>query len=185
MTLMILGQILWFDGHLFKRILPDLRARLGKAGYVLSALVILAGLILMIVGYRSAAFIPIWSPPGFLVHVNNLLMVLAAWFFIVANLPGAKVWPGNRIRHPMLTSVKIWAFAHLLTNGDLASMLLFGGLLAWAVLSVILINRANRAWERPASGGAGQYALTVLATSVFFGGVTYLHMQLGVWPFPS
>ena len=81
----------------------------------------------MICGYRIEGFIEIWTPPKSLVHANNLLMLLAVSLLAMFMKKG-------RMRacmlHPMLNAVKLWASAHLLVNGDLASILLFGGMLA-------------------------------------------------------
>jgi hypothetical protein len=80
------------------------------------------------------------------VGINNLLMVLAIYLYAAS---GAKSALARKMRHPQLIAVKTWALAHLLVNGDLPSLILFGGLLAWAVVSVILINRAQRDWTPP------------------------------------
>jgi uncharacterized membrane protein len=72
--------------------------------------------------------------------INNLLVLIAFYLFAAS---GARTWLGQKMRHPQLTGVKTWALAHLLVNGDLPSFILFGGLLAWAVVEVILINRQN------------------------------------------
>ncbi|MGL5009563.1 MAG: NnrU family protein, partial [Paracoccaceae bacterium] len=129
MTLLILGLALWWSAHLFKRIAPTPRARLGDRGKGPVALALLAAVVLMVIGYRGAEMIVLWTPPAFLTHVNNLLMVLAFYLFAAA---GSKTWITTKIRHPQLTGFKTWAVAHLLVNGDLASVVLFGGLLAWA-----------------------------------------------------
>ncbi len=79
----------------------------------------------MIVGYRAAPFAAVWTPPAWTVHLNNLLMLVAVAVFGMGMSKGrARAW----LRHPMLTAVVIWAVAHLLVNGDLASILMFGGL---------------------------------------------------------
>lgn len=181
MALLILGLVLWTFAHLFKRIAPDARARMGNAGKGLATVGILAGLVLMILGYRQADFIHVWSPPAFLVHVNNLLMLAAVFFFALSHSKGRL---RARFRHPMLASVKIWALAHLLVNGDLASIILFGGLLAWAVVSVITINRAAP-WVPPAPGEAKRDVILVVITAVAFAAFSAIHAWLGVWPFPG
>ena len=138
MTLLILGVLLWAAAHLLKRLAPGLRARLGEgAGKGLVTLALLVSIYLMVVGYRAADFTPLWEPPVFLRHVNNLLMVFAVILVTMqANRGRMRTW----MRHPMLTGVKTWALAHLLVNGDLASLVLFGGLLAWAVVEVIVMG---------------------------------------------
>lgn len=182
MTLLILGLILWILAHYFKRLAPDLRASLGNSGKAIVAVLIFASLVAMIVGYRWAPFIPVWYPPSFLVHVNNLLMLVAFFIYGMSATTGRL---RGKMRHPQLTAVKIWAVAHLLVNGDLASVILFGGLLAWAVGSVILINRAEPDWQRPAPGPAKKDVILVVITLVMFSVVAAIHVWLGVWPFPG
>lgn len=182
MYLLILGLALWVGGHFFKRAMPEQRQRLGAAGKGLVALLVLGGTVLMVIGYRGWDAPQLWQPPGYLRDVNNLLMLLA--FYLVA-ASGAKTWITSKIRHPQLTAVKTWAVAHLLVNGDLASVLLFGGLLAWAVAEVIAINRAAPAWTPPPPVPAKKEAVAVAATLVAFGAVAAIHTWLGYWPFPG
>ena len=185
MFLLILGLILWVGAHYFKRLAPDARAKLGEPGKGLVAVLIVAGVALMIIGYRGADFIPVWNPPAFMIHINNLLMLLAFWIFGSSAAKGAKTWPAYKTRHPQLLAVKSWALAHLLVNGDLASIILFGGLLAWAVVSVILINRAEPGWTPPPHAGRATYIRLVVITAVIFAVVVTIHSWLGVSPFPS
>lgn len=185
MLLILLGLLIWTGAHWFKRFAPDARARLGDPGKGLVAALVVASLVLMIVGYRGADFIPVWSPPAFMVHLNNLAMIFAFWVYGSSAAKGAKAWPAYKTRHPQLLAIKIWAAAHLLVNGDLASILLFGGLLAWAVGSVILINRAEPAWVPPAPAGKPTYIRLVVITLVITSLVAAIHIWLGVWPFPG
>ncbi len=181
MILLTLGVILWAVAHYFKRLAPDARAQMGNKGKGLVALAIVASLLMMIFGYRGAEFIHIWSPPSWTVHLNNLLMLIAVFVYGMSATTGRL---RGKMRHPQLTAVKIWAVAHLLVNGDLASIILFGGLLAWAVGSVILINRSE-VWVRPKPGSAKKDVLLVVITLVLFGVMTAIHAWLGVWPFPG
>ena len=185
MTLLILGLLLWCAAHFFKRLAPDARARMGDPGKGLVALGVLGAVVLMVIGYRGADFIPLWSPPTWMVHVNNLAMLFALWVYGSSAAKGAKAWPASKIRHPQLTAVKIWALAHLLVNGDLASVILFGGLLAWAVVSVILINRAEPDWTPPAPAGRATYIRLAVISLVMLAAISAIHIWLGVWPFPS
>ncbi|SLN59500.1 NnrU protein [Roseivivax jejudonensis] len=179
MILLVLGIALWVAAHLFKRAAPDARARLGGAGKGALAVVLLVALVLMILGYRQAPFIGVWTPPAFLVHVNNLLMVAAVFVYGMSATTGRL---RGKLRHPQLTAVKIWAVAHLLVNGDLASILLFGAMLAWAVAEVIVINRSE-AWVRPEPGPARKDVLLVVITIAMYAIITAIHAWLGVWPF--
>ncbi len=179
MTLLVLGVILWSLAHFYKRLMPAHRAKLGEKGKSPVAIAIVVSLLLMIFGYRMAEFIPVWSPPSFFTHINNLLMLVAFFVFGMSATTGRL---RGKMRHPQLTAVKIWAFAHLMVNGDLASMILFGGLFVWAILSIILINRSQD-WERPEPGDAKKDKLLVIITLVSFTVVAIIHMLLGVSPF--
>ncbi|MET4102500.1 putative membrane protein [Roseovarius sp. MBR-78] len=181
MAYLILGLILWTAAHLFKRVAPDLRERMGKAGKALAAVGILAGLVLMVIGYRQAEFVNIWVPPTWTVHLNNLMMLGAVFLYGMSATKGRL---RGAIRHPQLTAVKVWAVAHLLVNGDLASLILFGGMLAWAVLEVVVIN-LSQDWDRPAPGEAKRDIILVVITLVLFFAMTFIHNWLGVWPFPG
>ncbi|WP_187430262.1 hypothetical protein ROLI_007940 [Roseobacter fucihabitans] len=183
MALLIVGLILWVGTHYFKRLAPAQRAGMGNTGRIVTTIGIVAGLILMIIGYRAADFITVWNPPGFLTHVNNTLMLVALWVYGSSAAKGAKAWPAYKTRHPQLLGFKLWAFAHLLVNGDLASIILFGGLLAWAVGSVILINRAEPDWTPPAPAGKVTYIRLVVITLVLYVLIAAVHVWLGVLPF--
>jgi uncharacterized membrane protein len=121
----------------------------------------------------------LWNPPAFLTHINNLLMLIAVFLVNLGKVPGLL---RSKMRHPMLGAVKVWALAHLLVNGDLASVILFGGMLAWAVFDMIKINKMQE-WARPAAGpviydiGYGFVSLGVFAA------IAWLHTYLGYWPF--
>ena len=179
MTVLILGVALWWGAHGFKRLAPERRAAMGEKGKGLVAVLVLASVVLMVVGYRAAAFVPVWAAPGFLVHVNNLLMLLAFYLYAAS---GMKTAITRVIRHPQLTAVKTWAVAHLLVNGDLASIILFGGLLAWAVVAVIVINRSEPAWVRPAPAPAKKEVMAVVGTIIVVLIVMLIHNWLGVAP---
>ena len=178
MVLLILGIALWFAAHGFKRFAPERRAAMGEKGKSLVAIAILASLIMMIIGYRNAAFIAIWTPPAFLTHVNNLLMVLAVVLFAMSATKGRM---SGKMRHPMLTAVKTWAVAHLLVSGDLASIILFGGMFGWALWSVIRINRAEE-WTPLDFKGAGRDWQFLVTAVIAFGVIVLVHWGLGVWP---
>ena len=187
MTLLVLGLLLWVAAHVFKSAAPGERSRLaarlgaGPSKGIFAALIAL-GLILTIVGYRSAPIVPFWAPPAWTVHLNNLMMLVAVGVFGMSMSKGrSRSW----LRHPQLTAVTIWAAAHLLVNGDRASILLFGGLGAWALASMALINARDGAWVRPAPGPAGGDLRLIAITLVTFAAITGIHALLGVWPFPG
>ncbi|MCU4651232.1 NnrU family protein [Roseibacterium sp. SDUM158016] len=180
-VLLIIGIALWSGAHLFKRLAPARRAEMGDKGKGLVAVLLLASIVLMVIGFRSANVVQVWFPPSFMIHIANLLVLIGFWFFALSAIPGKL---SARVRHKQLTGVKSWAVAHLLVNGDLASILLFGGMLAWAVVSVILINKAEPTWERPANASVGKDVLAFFVGAVLYGVVAAIHTWLGYYPFP-
>lgn len=176
MILLILGVATWSGAHLFKRLAPAARAGMGDKGRGAVALAILVGVVLMVLGYRMADGAVYWGRSPAMVGINNLLMLLSVYMFAAA---GAKTALARKMRHPMLGAVKVWALAHLLVNGDVPSFVLFGGLLAWAVLEMILINRANRAWTPPPPAPMRSEITAVIATVVVYGLLVVVHYALG------
>ena len=185
MAVLIIGLIEWVGAHWFKRLFPRQRSKMGDTGKGLVALSVVMALLLIIFGYRWAPFIPVWSPPAFMTHINNALMVLAIWVYGSSAAKGAKAWPAYKTRHPQLLAVKIWAAAHLLVNGDLASILLFGTMLIWAVVTVILINRSEPHWVAPAPAGRATYIRLAIITLVITVLIIAIHTWLGVSPLPA
>jgi uncharacterized membrane protein len=179
MTLLVLGVALWWGAHLFKRVAPEARARMGNAGKGLVAAALLLSIVLMYFGYGQADGPVWWGRNPALVGINNLLMVLAFYFYAA---DGAKTWLARKVRHPQLTGFKIWAVAHLLVNGDLASFVLFGGLLAWAVVTVIILNRAQPEWTPPAPRPVQKEFVAIVITLVVVGVVMMIHNWFGYQP---
>lgn len=186
MTLLILGLALWIGAHLFKRIAPDARAamtdRIGDASKGVIALVLVLSIVLMVIGYRAAGFVHVYAPPSWGIHLNNLLMLVAV---LLLGLGHSKSRIRGIMRHPMLTSVVVWSGAHLLVNGDLASLVLFGALALWALAEMVVINRAEPDYV-PAEPGTvvGDIRLAVI-TLVVFAVMAGIHAWLGYWPFPA
>ncbi len=175
-TLLVLGVVLWIAAHLFKRVMPEARARMGDKGKGVVALLLLVSVILMVVGFRGAEFVQVYSPPSWGIHLNNLLMVIA---IILFGLGSSKSRFRRITRHPMLAGMRAWAVAHLLVNGDLASVVLFGGLFFWALIQVPVINRAEPEWTKPKPGTLmGDIRLLVISV-VLFVVIAFVHNWLG------
>lgn len=186
MALLVLGLALWIAAHLFKRVAPAARARLqvrmGKASKAVFALALLVSVVLMVMGYRAASFVPVYTTPGWNVHLVDLGMILAIALF---GLGSSKSNLRGRLRHPQLTGFALWAGLHLTVNGDLASIVMFGTLLVWAVVEMVVIN-ANEPAPDPYTGGSTKGTVRLLVISVvLYAIITAIHAWLGVWPFPG
>jgi uncharacterized membrane protein len=151
MTLLILGLILFLGVHSV-RVFADgwrgtMRQRLGENGWKGAySLLSLAGFVLIVYGYAATRESPqiLWVAPVWTRHLAALLTVPAFVLLVAAYVPGNGI--KARLHHPMVLGVKLWALAHLLANGMLSDVLLFGGFLLWAVLSF----RAARGRDRAA-----------------------------------
>ena len=180
MILLVLGLALWWAAHLFKRLAPGPRLAMGEAGKGAVAVAVVASVVLMVIGYRGADYVSLWEPPAFLRHINNLLMLLAFYLYAAS---GMKTRIARVIRHPQLTGFKTWAVAHLLVTGDLASVVLFGGLLAWAVVSVITINRTEPRPAPPPPAPMGKEIGALVGAVIVMLAVAWIHTKLGYNPF--
>jgi len=180
--LLILGVILWWATHAFKRLAPELRAAMGAKGRGPIALAILISVVLMVIGFRGSEFIAVFDPPSWARPVNNLLMIGAVVLF---GLGSSKSRARKLMRHPMLTGFIVWASAHLLVNGDKDSIILFGGLGVWAIVQMLLINRAEPDWK-PYEGGSvvGDVRLAIISL-VVFSVIAAIHIWLGYNPFKA
>lgn len=182
MILLILGVALWSGAHLFKRVAPGARAKLTDQQAAPRVAIALAlSILLMVIGYRMADGPVWWGPSAAMKGINNLL-VLAGFYLFAAS--GMKTGLAKRIRHPQLTGFALWAFAHILPNGDLPSLILFGGLLLWALAEMVLINRADPDWQAPAHAvPIRKEAMAIVGTLVLFGVIAMIHGWLGYSPF--
>lgn len=182
MNLLIAGVALWWAAHLFKRLAPGARRSLGAKGYPVMAVAILVSVLLMVLGYRAADGAVYWGRDPMWVGINNLLMVAAFYFYAASAAQGAKIWLGTKVRHPQLTGFSIWAVAHLLVNGDTPSFILFGGLLVWAIVEILLIKAQEGPWQAPERAPAKKEVVTIVVTVVVTVVVMGIHYALGVAP---
>lgn len=182
MIWLVLGLALWVAGHAFKRVMPDVRQGMGEKGKGVSAAIILAGVVLMVIGYRGWYAEPAYTPPAWGVHLNNLLMLIAVILF---GLGSSKSTFRGMMRHPMLAGLATWAVAHLMANGDWASVVLFGGLGLWALAEMAVINRAEPDWERPEPGTTGGTVKLLVISAVLYAVIATVHWWLGYPPFAT
>lgn len=146
MIVLVVGLALFICVHLVKPTAPGLRVRivaaLGETAWRLVVAVLLVlSIWLMAKGYGAADPVILWTSPTWVRHLTVAGMLPALMMFF-STYPGS--WLRAKIRHPQLTGFKLWAMLHLFANGDLPSLILFGGLLAWAVVAVIFINRRGK-----------------------------------------
>jgi uncharacterized membrane protein len=186
LLILIAGLVVFVAAHSFVTFL-DARAaaiaRLGLNGYrALFALVSLAGLALIVWGYgqyRAHELIQVWSPPAFMRHITEGLMLFAVIFFTAAFIPSHIK---AKAKHPMLAGVKAWALAHLLSNGDLGSILLFGAFLAWGVYARIAAKRRGDVGTTTAPAGwTNDVIVVVLGIVIYLAlGYAFHPMVIGV-----
>jgi uncharacterized membrane protein len=166
LSVMILGLVLFLGVHTLTT-RRAMRARLiaasGEPAYKIGyALVSLVGLVLIVWGftdYRATGWIDVWHPPKLLKHIAVALM-LPAVILVVASYLRGRIY--TTLKHPMLAGVKLWAAAHLIANGDLGSIILFGSFLAWAVFDRISLKGRSDAGAPPIPvGGIGNDLIAV------------------------
>jgi uncharacterized membrane protein len=181
--ILILGLAVFLATHVFvsfREARSSVIERVGMPVYRgLFAIVSLAGLALIIWGYaqyRAHDLVQLWTPPAFMRHVTIGLVLFAMIFVVAAFFPSHIK---TRLKHPMLAGVKTWALAHLLSNGDLGSVLLFGTFLAWGVYARVAAKRRGDigAAAKPAPDGwTNDIIVVVLGAAVF--------LALGFWFHP-
>ncbi|MCF8156526.1 MAG: NnrU family protein [Rhodoferax sp.] len=191
MAYLIAGLIIFLAVHSVRIVADDWRTKtlknVGESAYKgMYSVLSVAGFALIIYGFGVARETPVvlWTPPVAMRHAASLLTLIAFILLAATYVPRNAI--KARVHHPMVLGVKFWALAHLLANGQLAQMLLFGSFLAWAVLDFIASQRRDRATgTQYAAGTLPATALTIAA-----GGLAWmvfaLHLHgwlIGVRPF--
>ncbi len=174
MLLLVLGLLAFFAVH----IIPTSAAmrdgfvvRMGAGTYKLAfSALSLIGLVLIVLGYHKLQLNPgknvvLWDPPTWTKHIAFALMLPAMIFLVASNVPSRI---RTAVKHPMLLAIKIWALAHLIANGDLASLVLFGSFLAYAVYDRISLKHRNTLGPLGAKTGGPMNDLFVVAAGVAF-----------------
>jgi len=179
---MILGLVLFLGIHTMstrRSLRADLIAAMGegayKGGYGLVSLIGLALIVWGFANYRATGWIQVWTPPTFLKHINIALMLPAVILVVAAYVRG-RIYV--TLKHPMLAGVKLWAFGHLLANGDLGGIILFGSFLAWAVYDRISLKSRTDAGGPPIPVGGATNDLIAVGIGI----VAYLALAFAFHP---
>lgn len=151
MYLLIIGLLLWSAVHFIPSFVAPLKTKwiksLGNKNYQISfALIVVLSLVIIVFGWRSITPTILYIPVETARSVSLFLMVFA---FILFGASQHVTRIKQFIRHPQLTSIIVWSCAHLLSNGDDRSIVLFGGMAIWAILEIIAINRREGVWKKP------------------------------------
>lgn len=179
MSLLIMGLFVFLGIHLvpsfpgFRNRLVD---RLGEMSYKgFFSLVSLAGFVAIIMGKAEAEFVSVWVPPAQLAIATKILMLPALILLVAAYIPSNIK---RKVKHPMLAGIKFWALGHLLINGDLASILLFGGFLVFAVVAMISSNKRMVDAELLPVQPIYKDIVVVVVGVIAYGAIAMHHMQL-------
>jgi uncharacterized membrane protein len=185
MNLLIFGMLLWSLTHLFPSAMHDARSKivaaLGNNAYRgLFSLLIAASLLMIIFGWKSATLSGLYVPPLFGSILPSILLLIA-FILLVAAQTNTNI--KRFVRHPQLTGVAAWGIAHLLTNGESRSVVLFGGMTLWALVMMILCGRRDGPWQKPGPVALGSDIVTVVVGVIAYGVLLYAHQFLfGVTP---
>ncbi len=191
MTYLILGLIFFLGVHSVRMVADDwrtqTRARIGELPWKgLYSVVSLVGLGLIVWGFGLARQQPVqlWSPPVAMRHAASLLTLISFVLLAAAYVPGNSI--KARIHHPMVLGVQVWAIAHLLANGNIGHVVLFGAFLVWATVSFIAARRRDRvAGTQYPHGTAGATGITVaVGVGMWIAMALWLHgLLIGVRAF--
>ncbi len=190
MTLLVIGLIIFLGIHSISIVAPASRdgmaARIGAGPWRgIYSLISLVGFVLIVWGYGVARGVPVvlYSPPFWTRHVTALLMLPVFTLLIAPYFPGRI---SAALKHPMLVGVKLWAVAHLVSNGTLADVVLFGGFLVWAVADRISYrHRTQRPLKGAPPAARNDVIIVVVGLALYAIFVLWLHQKLiGVQPIP-
>ncbi len=191
MIKLIIGLIVFLGVHSVRIFVDSWRtkqlARLGEMTWKgLYSLIAIVGFVLIVWGYGEARATPIvlWDPPVWTRHVASLLVLFSFILIAAAYIPQTRIKVA--VGHPMVLGVKLWAFAHLLANGTLADLILFGGFLVWAIADFIAARRRDRVAGTVTTKGPVMRDVTAIVAGIVGWWVFafYLHAWwIGVRPF--
>jgi uncharacterized membrane protein len=173
LTLLILGLAVFIGTHVIttrRALRAGIIDRVGDGPYkAIYSVASILGVILIVYGfgqYRAAGYIALWNPPAWTRHVTVALVWPAIICFCAAYSPGRIK---TTLKHPLLVGTKLWALAHLISNGDLGSVILFGSILGWAVFDRITLKRRTDPGAPPIPvGGIGKDIMAVVVGTVIY-----------------
>ena len=186
MSKLILGVLVWSIVHFIPALAGDFRKRLigriGENPYKgLFTLMMALAIYLIISGWKATIPEFLYLPPAWGRHATSLL-VLIAFILFLAPYPATNI--KRFLRHPQLSGVICWGIGHLLANGETRSIVLFGGLTAWAIVEMILLNRRDGAWLKPDPAPRKNDIILIIAGLVAYLVFAFAHQWLfGVSPF--
>jgi len=177
MPFLIAGLALWSATHLFPVLARGRRTRIVSAVGThtyrgIFAMLILAAVTLMVFGWRSAVAIQVFQPPTWGASANYLLMAGSILLFVAS---GTKSNFKRLIRHPQLTGVLVWGIGHVLASGSSRSLILFGGLILWAMVAITGINRRDGAWTKPDAVAKSRDVILVILSAIAYFAVIFFH----------
>jgi len=180
MTLLIGGLLLFTVAHLFPAAFADPRKRLvDKLGFNpyrgLFTLIIVASLVIIVFGWRAAPPANLYIAP---LHGGLIVSALVFVAFVLFVASQSKTNIRRFVRHPQMVAVLFWSAAHLLANGETRSVILFGGLGIWALVEVLLCNRRDGEWEKPAPVARSLDAVTLAIGAAGFALIWYFHQAI-------
>ena len=186
MTKLVLGVLLWSFAHFIPAVAVEFRknlvAKLGEKPYKgIFALIMVLSLYLVISGWRATIPESVYLPPTWGRHATSLLVLIG---FILFAASHGKTNLKRFVRHPQLTGLACWGVGHLIANGEARSIVLFGGLAAWAIIEIFLLNRRDGAWEKPDPVPVIQDVKVAVIGFIVYAVIAALHQWLfGVSPF--
>lgn len=180
MTLLIGGLLLFTAVHLFPAACPGPRKqlvdKLGSNPYRgLFTLVIVASLAIIVFGWKATPPVNLYAA---LLHSGPIMSALVFVAFVLFVASQSKTNIRRFVRHPQMTAVLFWSAAHLLANGETRSVLLFGGLGLWAIVEIVLCNRRDGTWQKPAPVAKSLDAVTLAIAAVGFALIWYFHQAI-------
>lgn len=187
MLIFVIGLIAFIGLHLIPYFAIDFRAkqieRFGKMGYRgMFAVAVALSLTAIIMGWRSIDPGFVYAHPTWGYHATPLLVLIGFILFFASNAPTNIK---RVVRHPQMTGIFLWAVGHLMSNGELRSVILFGSFALWSVIAIFAANRRDGVWIKPNKQPLIKDIITIVIALAAYAGFTYFHEAIiGVRPFP-